>query len=57
MIDHPNADLANGILLRQLKRVFKELIGAGADITLTSEKRPSAATVAKNFRLEQYHLW
>jgi len=57
MIDHPNADLASGILLLQLRKVFKELIVAGADINLANGKRPSAATVAKNFRLEQYQLW
>lgn len=57
MIDNPSADLINGILLQQLRSVFKALINAGADTALTSEKRPSAESDLKNFRLEQYQLW
>ena len=56
MIDNPSADLTNGILLKQLRKVFKELITAGADINSTNEKRPSAASMIINFRLEQHQL-
>jgi len=57
MIDNPSADITNGILLQQLRKVFKALIIAGADIDLTNEKRPSAASVITNYRLELYQLW
>ena len=57
MIDNPSADLTNGVLLKQLRRIFAELITAGADINLTNEKRPSAASMITNFRLEQHQLW
>lgn len=57
MIDNPSAELTNGILVQQLRSVFKALIAAGADTRLTSENRPSAESDLKNFRLEQYHLW
>ena len=57
MIDNPNADLINGILLHQLRKVFKELITAGADVKLINEKRPSAESMVINFRLEQHQLW
>ncbi|MFT3904213.1 MAG: hypothetical protein QM727_13640 [Niabella sp.] len=56
MIDNPNADLTNGILLQQLKKVFSELILAGADINSTTEKRPSAMIMLTQFRLDQYEL-
>ncbi len=57
MIDNPSADLTNGILLQQLRKVFKELITAGADINSTNQKRPSAASLITNFRLELHQLW
>lgn len=57
MIDNPSADLTNGILLQQLRKVFKVLITAGADSNLTNEKRPSAEAMIRNFRLEQHQLW
>jgi ankyrin repeat protein len=57
MIDNPSADLANGILLHQLRNVFKALIAAGADLTLTNENRPGAENDLINFKLEQYQLW
>jgi len=56
MIDNPSADLTNGIVLQQLRKVFKALITAGADTSLTNEKRPSAEDMIKNFRLEQHQL-
>jgi ankyrin repeat protein len=56
MIDNPSAELTNGIMLQQLRKVFKALITAGADTSLTNEKRPSAEDMIKNFRLEQHHL-
>ncbi|MOA38251.1 hypothetical protein D3C78_1599150 [compost metagenome] len=56
MIDNPSAELTNGILLQQLRKIFKELITSGADINLTNEKRPSAESMIKNFRLEQHQL-
>ncbi|MFT3822895.1 MAG: hypothetical protein QM731_03200 [Chitinophagaceae bacterium] len=57
MIDNPGADLTNNILLPQLRKVFKVLITAGADINLGNEKRPDAASMIKGFSLEQYQLW
>ena len=57
MIDNPSADFTGGVLLQQLKKVFKALISAGADISLTNENRPSAESMIENFRLEQHHLW
>ena len=57
MIDNPSTDLTNGILLQQLRKIYKALITAGADINLTNEKRPSAEAMIKNFRLEQHQLW
>ena len=57
MIDNPSADLTNGILLQQLRKIFKVLITAGADTSLANEKRPSAESMIKNFRLEQHQLW
>ena len=57
MIDNPSADLTNGILLQQLRKIFKALITAGADTSLTNEKRPSAESMIKTFRLEQHQLW
>lgn len=57
MIDHPDADLANGILLQQLRKVFKALIDAGADTRLSNEKRPGAIDLLQTFKLEQYQLW
>jgi len=57
MIDNPSAELTNGILLKQLRSIFSILIKAGADTSLANEKRPSAESDIKNFRLEQYQLW
>jgi hypothetical protein len=57
MIDNPSADMSNETLLQQLRKVFKALIAAGADINLTNEKRPSAESMVKSFRMEQHHLW
>ena len=57
MITHPGSDLSNGILLEQLRTLFKEMINAGADINRDTEKRPSASKMMANFRLEQYELW
>jgi ankyrin repeat protein len=56
MIDNPKADLTNGVLLQQLGKVFKEIIDAGGDIHLENEKRPSAASLILNFKLEKYYL-
>jgi ankyrin repeat protein len=57
MIDNPSADLANGILLQQTRKVFKELIESGADTSLTNDKRPSATSMIASFKLERHHLW
>ncbi len=56
MIDHPSADLSNGILISQLKRVFHALLLAGADINEGNENRPPAIELMHNFRLDQYGL-
>jgi len=57
MINHSEADFTDGILLDQIRSVFKELINAGADVNEKNEKRPSAATMMTNFKLEKYELW
>lgn len=57
MIDNPSADMASGILIQQLKKVFNALILVGADVHLENKKRPSAEKMLKNFRLEEYQLW
>ena len=57
MIDNPSADFTDGLLLQQLKKVFKALISAGADTNLTNKNRPSAENIIENFRLQQYNLW
>jgi len=57
MIDNPSSDWTNGILLQQLRKIFKELIAAGADVHSANKQRPSAASMVTNFRLEQYELF
>ncbi len=57
MISYPNADLSDGILLQQLRKIFRTLISAGADIHRHDERRPDAESLIKNFRLENYQLW
>lgn len=57
MIRHPNADLSDDILLQQLRKIFKTLISAGADIHCHDERRPDAESLINNFRLENYQLW
>lgn len=57
MINHPHADLSDGILLQQLRKIFKTLISAGAEIHRHDERRPDAESLIKNFRLENYQLW
>jgi ankyrin repeat protein len=56
MINNPNADITNGPLLQQLRKVFEALINAGADKFSESENRPNAIEMIENFRLEQYSL-
>lgn len=56
MINNPSADIVNGPLLQQLRKVFEALINAGADKLLENEKRPAPIEMIKNFRLEQYNL-
>jgi hypothetical protein len=56
MIDHPQADLGNGILIDQMRRVFQILIKAGADVKLSSPSRPSAEDNLEGFKLTQYQL-
>ncbi|RQO69653.1 hypothetical protein DBR43_16410 [Pedobacter sp. KBW06] len=56
MLDNPSADFSNGILLNQLRSIFKELIQAGADIHQASDKRPGALDFMATFRLEKYEL-
>ncbi|WP_294251572.1 hypothetical protein [uncultured Chryseobacterium sp.] len=56
MINHPHADLSDGILLQQLRKLFKTLISAGADIHRHDDRRPDAESLIKNFRLENYQL-
>lgn len=56
MLDNPSADFSNGILLNQLRSIFKELIQAGADINQASDKRPGALDFMATFRLEKHEL-
>jgi len=56
MINHPNADTENGVLLSQLKRVFKLLIDAGADLAASNTTRPSPISFLSNFGLDKYGL-
>lgn len=56
MISHPHANLSDGILLHQLRKIFKTLISAGADIHRHDDRRPDAESLIKNFRLENYQL-
>jgi len=56
MIDHPQAELGNGILIDQMRRVFQILIKAGADIKLSRSSRPSAEDDLERFKLTQYQL-
>lgn len=56
MIDHPYADLKNGILLKQLRSVFSELVIQGADPDKSSDKRPSPKSMLTVFGLEEYEL-
>ncbi|MCF1715029.1 hypothetical protein L0U88_10365 [Flavihumibacter sp. RY-1] len=57
MINNPSADLQNGILIEQLRKVFKELIDAGADPDASNATRDSAKSDLINFRLESYQLF
>jgi ankyrin repeat protein len=56
MIDHPYADIENGILLTQLRRVFRVLLAAGADPDLASEQGSSANQTIEYYELEKYRL-
>lgn len=57
MLNHPDADFSNGILLNQLRSLFKALIQAGADVNQVNDKRPAALEFVTNFRLENYELF
>jgi ankyrin repeat protein len=57
MLDNPSTDFSDGILIKQLQSVFRELIKAGADIGQSSEKRESAEELYLNFKLDKYKLW
>lgn len=57
MLDNPSTDFTNGILLRQLKSIFRAFIEAGADVAHSSDKRESAQAMYVNFKLDQYQLW
>lgn len=56
MINSPILDFAGDILLTQLRRVFKILTDAGADINLSNDKRPKVSAMIANFRMEKYQL-
>ena len=57
MLNNPNTDFSNGILLQQLRTVFGELIKAGADPNQSNDSRESFARNIANGRLEQYELY
>jgi ankyrin repeat protein len=54
MLNNPDADFNDGILLQQVRSVFSELIKAGADPNKRSESRES---FAYNVRNEKYQLY
>jgi ankyrin repeat protein len=56
MINHPNAELGNGIVLRQFRELFSVLLAAGALLDEKSERRPSAREAINSFNLAQYEL-
>ena len=56
MINHPSADIENGVLLSQLKRVFQLLIDASADPTVSNATRPSPIGFLSNFGLGKYEF-
>jgi ankyrin repeat protein len=57
MLDNPDADFTNDILVNQLKSVFSLLIKEGADIKKSSKKKESAEELYLNFKLDIYKLW
>jgi hypothetical protein len=57
VLDHPQAATREPQLLQQVRQVFAVLLAAGADPTLATATRPSAAAMAANLRLVQYQLW
>jgi ankyrin repeat protein len=57
MLDNPGTDFTSDILINQLRRVFNDLIKAGADIKQSSEKSQSAEELYLNFKLDKYKLW
>lgn len=57
MLDNPNTDFTDDILVNQLKSVFSLLIKAGADIKKSSKKKESAEELYVNFKLNIYKLW
>lgn len=56
MIDHPQADLGNGILIDQIRTVFQILVKGGADPDAFYAGRSSAREDLERFRLETYHF-
>ena len=56
MIDHPDANLSNGIIFTQLRSVFKALINAGADVNLANEQRPSVVSLITDHSMGEYGL-
>lgn len=57
MLNNPSTDFSNGILLKQLRSVFNELLKADADPNQSSERRESFASNIVNDKMEQYQLW
>jgi len=57
MINNTRATLEDGILLSQLRRIFKALLDAGAAPGSKNNKRDSANHFITAFSLQQYNLW
>ncbi|WP_343523569.1 hypothetical protein [Pedobacter sp.] len=55
MIDHPNFN-QNEETLKQLRRISRALIDAGADITQSTESRENVVEQIKIYRMEKYDL-
>lgn len=56
MLDHPAVDFKDGILLTQLRSVFKALTDAGANVNQVNDRRPAVTDLIKNYRMETYEL-
>lgn len=57
VLDHPQANTRQLLLLQQVRQVFAALLAIGADPLLATATRPAASTMAANYKLDSYRLW